>query len=103
MGVYIAVHALGWNAYFPTGAKTILWRVSVCAFAVGTMCLLLLALGLEWHTWHTALFGTLLISSVLLSALARLVLIIEALAGVHSLPVAVYNTPSWSDMLPHIG
>jgi hypothetical protein len=99
-GVYIAIDAFGWNAYFPTGAERILWRVSVCAFAVGTV----LCLPLVWlHAGTSDVANTLITLSVICSALSRLALTIEALAALRSLPVGVYNTPSWSDMLPHIG
>jgi hypothetical protein len=99
-GVYIAIDALGWNAYFPTGAERILWRVSVCAFAVGTA----LFLPLVWlPDADDNVVNTLVTLSITFSALARLALTIEALAALRSLPVGVYNTPSWSDMLPHIG
>jgi hypothetical protein len=99
-GVYIAIDALGWNAYFPTGAERILWRVSVCAFAVGTALFLALVL---LHDANDNVVRTLATLFTIISALARLVLTIEAFAALRSLPVGVYNTPSWSDMLPHIG
>jgi hypothetical protein len=56
MGVYIAIDALGCNAYFPTDAERILWIGSVCVFAVGTI----LILGFMWlkPSWDSTIYSS---------------------------------------------
>lgn len=104
-GVYIAIDALGWDAYFPTGAERMLWRLSVCAFGLAMVAFL--SMGWvsrsQWSQAYDSVLATLVGLSVILGALARLVLTIEAFAGLRAVPVGIFNTTSWSAMLPHIG
>jgi hypothetical protein len=95
MGVYIAIDALGWNAYFPCRAEMIVWRVSVCVF-VGGMIVFLAGLLLDT-------LNAIMIFSIIFGVLGRTGLTIEAFTNLRSLPLGAYSTPSWTDMLPHIG
>jgi hypothetical protein len=101
--VYIAVDALGWTAYFPTHSEMIVWHVSICIFAGSSLLLLIAALlyYLALGSDTTRAFLTFFASSVAL--LARTVLTIEAFICIRRLPVGAYSTPSWSDVIPHIG
>jgi hypothetical protein len=102
-GVYLAIDALGWQAYFPTHAEMIMWRVSISFLVAGIASFA----ATVFFYYPIMVFdfagGLLLMMSVHLGALARLVLTIESFTSLRSLPADAYSTPSWSDMLPHIG
>jgi hypothetical protein len=102
-GVYLAIDALGWQAYFPTHAEMIVWRVSICLLAAGIVSFTQAVFFLYPIMVFDFAGGLLLVMSMYLGALARLVLTIESFASLRSLPADAYSTPSWSDMLPHIG
>jgi len=95
--VYLTIDALGWTAYFPTRAERIIWHVSICMFATGTM-LLPVATFLSYMD-HPRVADVVGVCAVSAGVLGRVVLTIEAFISIRSLPVG----PSWSDFIPHIG
>jgi len=102
-GIYIAIDAMGWNAYFPTLTELFAWRLMICAFA-SSLALTMVAqlwFHLEWQDFGVLPYvGTI---GLLLVGLCRTGLTILAFMSIRKLPVEAYSTPSWSDMLPHIG
>ena len=102
--VYIAIDALGWTANFPTHSEMIVWHVSIYIFAASSVLFLTAALfALFSSLGGETTVGFLAVGAISLGAVARTVLTIEAFISIRSLPVEAYNTPSWSDVIPHIG
>ena len=102
-GIYIAIDAMGWNAYFPTFTELFAWRLMICAFA-STLALTMVAqlwFHLEWQDFGILPYvGTI---GLIVLGLCRTGLTILAFMSIRRLPVEAYSTPFWSDMLPHIG
>jgi len=97
--VFITIDALGWAAYFPTRAEMIIWRLSICLL-VASAFLIFVAFGFSRReNVSTIIF----VFSFFSAVVGRILLTIEALISIRSLPVGAYKTPSWSDFLPHIG
>jgi len=97
--VFITIDALGWTAYFPTHAEMIIWRLSICLLVAGVL-LIFVSFGFRDRE---DVSKTIFVFSFFLAVVARILLTIEALISIRSLPVGAYKTPSWSDFLPHIG
>ena len=102
---YVAIHGCGWNAFFPTEAENTVWRIAVCALAVA----LFLYICSDFLVWCCFIrkskgwfqHGRLILGVVMVCVKA--IFIIEAFISLRRLPAGSYSTPSWSDMLPHIG
>jgi hypothetical protein len=88
-GVCLAIHALGWQAYFPTHAEMIVWRVSICFVAAGIVSFT--AAAFFYYPIMVFDFGGELLfnTSVYLGVLARVVLTIESFASLRRLPTDV--------------
>jgi len=111
IAVYIVIEFLGWTAYFPTRAEMIVWRVSLCLFVASLGTYLVFQLinltfvtlpdRISERTWER--IWEVVAAGICFVVLARLVLTIEPFVSLRRLPIDAYSTPSWSDMLPHIG
>lgn len=104
---YGGLHATAWNAFFPSAAEKLLWRISASSLA---------ALGFFWGIFTAAdrrydlcpnvaaallMFSTVGLST-LLFVFARLFLVIEAFISLRKLPVEAYVAPSWAQFIPHL-
>ncbi|CAG8971201.1 hypothetical protein HYALB_00010574 [Hymenoscyphus albidus] len=115
---YGAVHIAAWNDHFPTSAKKYLWQIS--AIYIAASGLLWLLINLAAHTfryideyWDTVLalrahWTNYLVLGFLCSicgiayAVARIFLVVEAFISIRKLPVAAYETPDWTQNIPHL-
>ena len=104
--VYIVIEFLGWKAYFPTSAEMLVWRVSLCVFVASAGTFLLFQLINLYTTLLERIMDRIqavVAVGICFVVFARLVLTIEPFVSLRKLPIDAYSTPSWSDMLPHIG
>jgi len=92
--IYGGLHAVAWDAHFPSYAEQILWRVSVVAIIVLACC------AISLYVWWRR--EALLVWILVVSTIPRLYLVIEAFISVRSLPVGAYQTVDWPDFLPHV-
>ena len=90
IAVYVAIDALGWTAHFPTHAEMIVWNVSICILAAGMGLGTILALG-ALASFKLSGAQLAFVCAVLLGGLARIVLTIEALLSIRSLPLGAYS------------
>jgi hypothetical protein len=120
--LYAGLHALSWNAHFPTNVEAILWRAVVCYIgASGFIATVLTPIIDRAHKIHgyshyldvsfrtrfmggVAKYGRylgLLLIGILVAC--RCYLIVEAFISIRSLSFGSYSTVSWVNFLPHVG
>lgn len=109
-----AVHCLAWNFSFPTSNEQFLWRTASSTL-VGSFVAVLRAV----FPWDPSAFppgfwrnvcgcslwtvGDLLfVYAITLYPLARIALLVLAIASFRSLPPSAFDTVDWIDFVPHI-
>jgi hypothetical protein len=113
--IYGGVHLSAWNFEFPTSTEGLLWKIS--AFIIATSLLAWLILGgllseaCDRFRWgikvSDIVFGDIL-GSVLgrmliyAMALSRAYIVVEAFISLRAVPIGVYWTPAWVQMIPHV-
>lgn len=98
--VYGGVHLSAWNFEFPTKTERLLWKIA-CFDIMATVPLLLLSCVI-WTLLCKSFAKFLLYPCLLFYALSRFYLVVESFVSLRSVPIGVYWTPSWLQMLPHI-
>jgi hypothetical protein len=98
--VYGGLHAVAWDAHFPSYVEQIMWRVSVL--------LIIVLSGFYLVAFDSAMsdapgFAIIMALAAVLFFVTRLYLVVEAFISVRSLPVGAYETVNWVEFLPHIG
>lgn len=115
---YGAIHAAAWHGHFPSTTEKWLWRASsVDLMGSGLVWLMINFLGhmsarfnKYWDSvidrrvrWPTiVVLGTLCFLCGLAYVWARLFLVVEAAVSLRQLPLAVYQTPEWTNSIPHL-
>ncbi|KAK4221460.1 hypothetical protein QBC38DRAFT_377103 [Podospora fimiseda] len=109
--VYGGIHLSAWNFDFPTDGEAITWRVASLTIAASIPGFaLLLALFLlfskliydpDSDIWVGIFlfFGAVLFICVIL---CRMFLVVESFVSLRSVPIGVYWSPSWIQMIPHL-
>ena len=115
---YGAIHAAAWTEHFPTNAEKWLWRScsAYIGFCGGLWVVLNYAaqayrpLNVFWERWMDGggkrwqhiLLGIPVVICGLSLIFARGFIVVEAFLSIRSLPTAAYDTPSWSQVFPHL-
>ncbi len=115
---YGSLHATAWNGYFVRPLERMYWRASILIVAISGVIkavsnLLqylnppLLSLRSASHYRYADLVRTSPFKLAtyflwFIFVAARYALVFEALASLRKLPVKIYETPSWSQYLPHL-
>ncbi|KAF2174901.1 hypothetical protein K469DRAFT_724937 [Zopfia rhizophila CBS 207.26] len=108
---YGALHIAAWNEYFPTQAERILWIASSMAIGSSGIFLWLYFLARQSIESLDTFANRLRTNKILsflgrgiltLFILARVYLVVEAFVSLRRVPKSVYQTPEWSDFLPHL-
>jgi hypothetical protein len=115
--IYGGLHAAAWNEHFPSVAEKWLWRASCSyiSFAGGLWIVLNWVaaayppLNDFWERWMDGakgrVWGILLGFVVFVCGfsfgIARVYLVLEAFLSIRDLPVEAYDTPEWSQIVPH--
>jgi len=116
--IYASIHLGAWGFEFPTPAEALCWKIACFDIAVTTPALLTVEMALvHWRLslkeplGHDAteiqfrmISNSILCSWVLFLAylIARTFIIVEAFISLRSVPIGVYLTPSWLQMIPHL-
>ncbi|KAK7932000.1 hypothetical protein PG985_002712 [Apiospora marii] len=108
--LYGGIHLSAWNAMFGTNAETTLWRCSAILIMAGhpLFCALAFSLGklMEFRKRDNYLDTGILVFCMwclLLSYVAaRVYIVAEAFISLYAVPIGVYWTPDWVEMLPHL-
>ena len=114
---YGGIHASAWNEHFPSDAERWLWRTSAVyiGFCGGLwICLNWLTLRIKplndfWEKWmdgkenwfSNIVLGFLVVGCGGALCFARCFIVVEAFASIRSLPMGAYDTPDWTQVLPH--
>lgn len=114
---YGAVHLSAWNDHFPTVAEQWLWPSSslYIGFCGGLWIALnylaqsfgpLNAFWEKWmdrggRWWQNFLIGAPVLVCGVSLVLARAFIVVEAFISIRELPVAAYDTPTWTQVFPH--
>jgi len=104
--VYGGLHAVAWDAHFPSYAEQIMWRVSVLLILVLSGFYLFVfsnAFVDRMQAAGNSSFAIIVVLGLGLFFGPRLYLVVEAFTSVRSLPVGAYETVNWVEFLPHIG
>ena len=115
--LYGGLHALAWHEFFPTAIEKWLWRSTAVyiSFCGGFWVLLngivsrSPRLNEFWENWMDGkkswvsdiFLGSLVFACGLAFILARAFIVVEAFVSIRELPLAAYDTPSWSQIWPH--
>lgn len=115
---YGAIHAAAWAEHFPTNAEKWLWRARsvYIGFCGGLWTVLNYAtlanrpLNEFWEKWMDGggrrwqhiLLGVPVVICGSSLIFARGFIVVEAFLSIRSLPAAAYDTPSWSQVFPHM-
>jgi len=113
---YGGVHLSAWTFQFPTETELLLWKIACfdIMITIPTLLTFTLIYGFtyEWvpHDWlsfcnfHIINIPLNVVAGVclLMYALSRSYLVVESFVSLRSVPIGVYWTPPWIQMLPHI-
>ncbi|KAI9891057.1 MAG: hypothetical protein M1814_003408 [Vezdaea aestivalis] len=115
---YGAIHAAGWNDYFPTTTEKWLWRASAVYLAFsGLIWLQINALGSLFPKFNAfwdkimaaragllvnLLIGILCTICGLAYGFARIYLVVESFISLRQLPISAFETPEWTALIPHL-
>lgn len=108
---YGALHVAAWREFFPSRVERVLWVASALVIAASGVGVWLFFLAKEavgrleaWVVGWRARSGVRGAGRVVLAlfVLARVYLVVEAFVSLREVPVAVYATPGWTDLLPHL-
>lgn len=116
--VYGAIHVAAWDYFFPTEIERLFWHLSSVwvTFCAGFWLLTnLLAhffpfIDRVWVAYNERRIGWLGTGVITLLCIlcgvsyimSRAYLVIEAFVSIREVPTGVYDTPSWSQVFPHL-
>ncbi|KAK0614369.1 hypothetical protein B0T14DRAFT_570310 [Immersiella caudata] len=108
--VYGSVHLSAWDFEFPTPIEGLLWKIS--GIVIATTFPAWIVLGAvragtdacvrtlyKYTETSLALLGRALMYAV---ALCRIYIVVEAFVSLPAVPIGVYWTPAWIQMIPHV-
>lgn len=122
--VYGGIHLSVWNFEFPSGTERLLWRIA--SIGIGATSPVLFAVGLgmkillelvkilvetvsgrrqskkQWRDVGESIYPCMGALAVLFYALARVYIVVESFISLRHVPIGVYSTPSWLQMIPHV-
>jgi hypothetical protein len=111
---YGGLHASAWNAHFPSKYERIIWLCCCLLIAVSGFAVFVwysvksLAMIFKWYHFRNkwiCMFdnlGLMLLGVLVLYFLARTFLVVEAFISLRNFPKTVYQTPVWTQLIPHL-
>ncbi len=101
---YGGVHLSAWNFEFPTAVESLLWKISGIVMA-GTMPRLGLMIGLDDRVSSSCLrhiLASLCWSIMFVFLACRIYIVVEAFLSLRAVPIGVYWTAAWIQVIPHV-
>ena len=106
---YGGLHASAWNGNFPTTMEGNLWKISALVIAGTGVVFALYMIVVECLDFAQAEFKDKFEAFIMIFWVpflayvsGRLFLIVEAFISLRALPLAAYDTPSWTQFIPHL-
>ncbi|PON30792.1 hypothetical protein TGAM01_v200212 [Trichoderma gamsii] len=121
---YGGIHLSVWNFEFPSGTERLLWRIASIGIAATSLVLFAVGLGMkillelvkalveivsgrrqsrrQWREVGESIYPCMGALAVLFYALARVYIVVESFVSLRHVPIGVYLTPSWLQMMPHV-
>ena len=112
------IHAAAWTTYFPSQVESKMWRFSsLYISSSGLVCCIINMLAKLWKPvddyWNRTVlapppftnFIPIVACCVVCGAmyiLVRVSLVIEAFISIRQLPASAYETPNWTQLIPHL-
>lgn len=99
---YGGVHLAAWNFEFPTALEGVLWKVSgilIASIFLAWAAFTAISRRLKFPGVWDRVVGVLV---MLCSIVCRLYIVAEAFASLRAVPIGVYSTPAWIQMIPHV-
>ncbi|KAF8811620.1 hypothetical protein BYT27DRAFT_7183765 [Phlegmacium glaucopus] len=127
-GAYGGLHALKWNDFFPSWPECLLWRISCVVVVAGGATIPLLfdssevlisysksvdrSAAIQTNKAMDVLAGLLRVIACVIFVLGvfitigyvfcRAYLVVEAFISIRELPIEAYQTPTWTQLIPHL-
>lgn len=116
--IYGGIHLTAWAFDFPTSVERIIWRVCcidimatlVSIFAI-TFALWMFEKSMDklicwvfgrWNVLDGAIWYNALYVMIFIYAVSRIFIVVESFISLRHVPIGVYATPAWIQMLPHL-
>ncbi len=99
---YGGVHLTAWNFEFPTAIESLLWKISGILIAGIYSAWFIVLVIVPARGWIDRLTHTIDRAIVLVYIVCRLYLVVEAFVSLRAVPIGVYWTPPWIQMIPHV-
>ncbi|USP76876.1 hypothetical protein yc1106_04150 [Curvularia clavata] len=115
---YGAIHVAAWDYFFPTPLEQLFWRMSsvwvtfCAAFWLVTNLLahvfpFIDTIWIAYNKRSLGLFSTLIITFLCVLCgvsyiTSRIYIVVEAFISIREVPRGVYETPTWSQVFPHL-
>jgi hypothetical protein len=122
--VYGGIHLSVWNFEFPTALEKLLWKIAsigivatlpvLFALGLGMKIFLLIAKGMveavfgqrqsrkKWREVGESIYPYMGYVAITFYTLARAYLVVESFVSLRRVPIGVYWTPAWLQMIPHV-
>ncbi|KAK3941434.1 hypothetical protein QBC46DRAFT_286216 [Diplogelasinospora grovesii] len=109
--MYGGVHLSAWSFEFPTPQEHLIWKVA--CLIIATTLPVLVCLGFFFHQLLVLrlvpfvndipkrIYPWLSLAALILYGAARIYIIVESFISLRSVPIGVYWTPAWLQMIPH--
>ncbi|KAK5654234.1 hypothetical protein OQA88_7409 [Cercophora sp. LCS_1] len=107
IGLFIfgCIHLVAWNFHFPSAVEQLLWRISsllVVCLPLALMVAFFFYIKAASGSWQEGVALIFLLLILVVFALARLFLLVEAFRSTYYLPPSSY-VATWANNIPHFG
>jgi hypothetical protein len=93
LGLFGTIHCLGWNSHFPSDVEQIYWRVAALTVTAAPVVF-------NFVPSMTGVLGLWILGCLYICA--RISLLTLAFLALRDLPLTAYQTPSWTNFIPHL-
>jgi hypothetical protein len=109
--LYGAIHVFAWHAFFSSNQERLLWHISSIYMSLAGLpaagLYLLAGMVSDGDESTTSmllsqpLFAILGVSAISFYGFCRAFLVVESFISLRWMPVAAYETPNWTQYIPH--
>lgn len=122
--IYGGIHLSAWNFEFPTVLENLLWKIAGIGIATTLPVLYALGVGMEtvlaivrktvqvvfcrdqlrseWRGVAQRINSYMGYVAIIFYTLARAYIVVESFVSLRRVPIGVYWTPAWLQMIPHV-